>query len=91
MSRVLVLDCGSGFVKAGFSGEDEPRLVIPTIIAENSGKFSFGKNVWHLPASEDLQVIRPMERCDLKDPESMIKLWEFIYHELNIESEKFAV
>lgn len=30
----VVLDIGSGFIKAGFSGEDMPRVVIPTAIAE---------------------------------------------------------
>jgi actin-related protein len=30
----VVLDMGTGFIKAGFSGEDLPRCVIPTAIAE---------------------------------------------------------
>jgi actin-related protein len=30
----VVLDLGTGFIKAGFSGEDLPRCVIPTSIAE---------------------------------------------------------
>jgi actin-related protein len=28
-----VIDNGTGFIKAGFSGEDLPRLVIPTVVA----------------------------------------------------------
>ncbi|XP_033744353.1 actin-1-like [Pecten maximus] len=28
---VIVLDCGSGVCKAGLAGEDEPRVVFPTI------------------------------------------------------------
>lgn len=31
----VVLDNGSGFVKAGFSGEDLPRCVIPTVVSSH--------------------------------------------------------
>ena len=34
-SDVIVVDLGSGFIKAGFSGEDVPRVVIPTVIGEH--------------------------------------------------------
>eukprot|EP00930_Biecheleria_cincta_P030805 TRINITY_DN21350_c0_g1_i1.p1 TRINITY_DN21350_c0_g1~~TRINITY_DN21350_c0_g1_i1.p1 ORF type:complete len:407 (-),score=85.88 TRINITY_DN21350_c0_g1_i1:166-1386(-) len=30
---VVVLDCGSGYLKVGFSGEDAPRAVLPTAMA----------------------------------------------------------
>lgn len=30
----VVIDMGTGYIKAGFSGEDLPRCVIPTCIAE---------------------------------------------------------
>jgi actin len=33
-SEVIVIDMGSGFIKAGYSGEDLPRVVIPTVIGE---------------------------------------------------------
>lgn len=28
----MVIDLGTGFIKAGFSGEDLPRCVIPTVV-----------------------------------------------------------
>lgn len=31
--EVVVLDCGSGYLKVGFSGEDAPRAVLPTAMA----------------------------------------------------------
>lgn len=31
-SEVIVVDLGSGFIKAGYSGEDVPRVVIPTVV-----------------------------------------------------------
>lgn len=33
-SDVIVVDLGSGFIKAGYSGEDLPRVVIPTVVGE---------------------------------------------------------
>jgi actin len=32
----VVIDNGSGFVKAGFSGQDLPRLIIPTVMGEHT-------------------------------------------------------
>lgn len=35
---VIVIDLGSGFVKAGWAGEDAPRFVIPCIVCDNADK-----------------------------------------------------
>ena len=35
-SEVIVVDVGTGFIKAGYSGEDLPRVVIPTILGEKT-------------------------------------------------------
>ena len=31
----LVIDNGTGFIKAGFSGEDLTRLIIPTVVGSH--------------------------------------------------------
>lgn len=31
----VVIDNGTGCVKAGFSGQDLPRLIIPTVVGEH--------------------------------------------------------
>lgn len=33
--EVVVIDMGSGFIKAGFSGEDVPRFCIPSAVVEH--------------------------------------------------------
>jgi hypothetical protein len=33
-SETIVVDLGSGFIKAGHAGEDLPRVVIPTVLGE---------------------------------------------------------
>jgi actin len=30
----VVIDNGSGYIKAGFSGQDLPRIIMPTVIGE---------------------------------------------------------
>lgn len=30
--QAIVIDCGSGFIKAGFAGESQPRVVFPSIV-----------------------------------------------------------
>jgi actin-related protein len=33
-SRILVIDVGSRITKAGFAGDEEPSLVLPTMIVK---------------------------------------------------------
>ena len=35
-SEVIVVDIGSGFIKAGYSGQDVPRVVIPTVVGRKT-------------------------------------------------------
>lgn len=30
----VVIDNGSGYIKAGFSGQDLPRIIMPTVVGE---------------------------------------------------------
>ena len=41
-ARAVVIDNGSGQIKAGFSGDDSPRAVFPSIVGRprHRGKFS---------------------------------------------------
>mgnify|MGYP001270024167 CR=1 FL=1 len=32
----VVIDNGTGFIKAGFSGQDLPRITIPTVVGEHT-------------------------------------------------------
>lgn len=38
LEEFVVLDVGTGYIKAGFSGEDMPRAIIPTCIGEMEKK-----------------------------------------------------
>jgi len=32
----VVIDNGTGFIKAGFSGQDLPRIIMPTVMGEHT-------------------------------------------------------
>lgn len=32
----IVVDIGTGYIKAGFAGEDLPRVIIPTVVGERT-------------------------------------------------------
>ena len=38
----VVVDMGTGTVKAGYSGEDMPRVVIPTVMGEKESEIDQG-------------------------------------------------
>ncbi len=40
--EAIVIDNGSGTIKAGIAGDDAPRAVIPTIIGEPKNQVSCG-------------------------------------------------
>ncbi len=44
LNGILVVDIGSGIIKAGFSGEDAPRSIFPSIVGrpKENNKSLFG-------------------------------------------------
>jgi actin, other eukaryote len=44
-NQILVIDTGSGVVKAGFSGEDAPRSIFPSIIGRPKNLNALGVEV----------------------------------------------
>ena len=43
-SEVIVVDMGTGYIKAGYSGEDLPRVVIPTVVCEKESHVADDNN-----------------------------------------------
>jgi actin, other eukaryote len=44
-NQILVIDTGSGVVKAGFSGEDAPKRIFPSIIGRPKNLNALGVEV----------------------------------------------
>ena len=90
----LVIDFGSGFVKAGFAGNDSPSLVFPSVIgfvkypkSGQSSETQIGEEA--LSKVNELNISRPFERTVLtKDKEEDFKkIVQYIYTSLDIKGE----
>ncbi|EFC48597.1 hypothetical protein NAEGRDRAFT_60310 [Naegleria gruberi] len=95
---ILVLDNGSGLSKAGFSGEDAPRSVFPTVIGR---QLLNKKNVRCIDAfvgeeaiKRDLSSVKkyPIERGIIKNFDDMEVIWNHTFcNELKVNSENCCV
>lgn len=83
----VVIDNGSGFIKAGFSGEDAPKVVIPTVLGKFDPTEPGRSGITKLGHDLDLkqpncQLHFPIERSTIKDNdqdwENMRDIWEYI-------------
>jgi actin-related protein len=95
--EVIVIDIGTGSVKAGWAGEDAPRVVIPTIVLDDSDggeskDFLIGQDALQTLHSDDKHAISlPVERGEITDWVAMEKIWDHIFRELKVESNQFSV
>jgi len=93
----LVLDFGSGFVKAGFAGNDAPSLVFPTVI----GKFRHAKatttgNSEPLigePALSNSDVVLkyPIVRSQVQIPKDFFHIVKYVFETLDLKGENCNV
>lgn len=89
----LVIDNGSGTIKAGFAGDDEPRVVFHTIIGQHRD-LSTSSNIGNEAlAKRDILTIRhPIEHSIITNWDDMEKIWHHMfYNELRVEPEKHPV
>lgn len=98
--QVVVIDNGSGVVKAGFSGEDAPRAIFPSIVGRP-------KNVSVLVGVECkdeylgdeaqqkrgiLKISYPIEHGIVKDWDDMEKIWNHTFYvELRVSPDEHPV
>jgi actin len=95
----IVLDNGESNVKAGFNGENAPRVAIPTVIGysknnllniiEDKDKYYIGNDA--LINSSCLNLNYPLKNAKL-DSEKMEKVWSHIFfNELKVKPENHNV
>jgi actin-related protein len=99
-SQVCVIDNGSGVVKAGFSGEDAPRAIFPSIVGrpKNPGVI-IGVEAKDEYIGEEAQQKRgvlkiqyPIEHGMVKDWDDMEKIWNHTFYiELRITPDEHPV
>jgi len=98
--QAIVLDNGSGICKAGFSGEDAPRAVFPSIVGRPKyGQTLMGSCDQHIFVGDEAQKKRgvlkisyPIEHGVVKDWDDMEKIWnQTFYNELRVSPEDHPV
>jgi actin-related protein len=96
----LVVDNGSGMVKAGFSGDDAPRSVFPSIVGRPKVKPTMvGADNKEVYVGDEAQVKRgvlklayPIEHGIVTSWDDMEKIWHHTYYnELRVAPEEHAV
>jgi actin len=89
----VVLDNGSGVLKGGFAGEEQPRSVFASVIAAgrgaNQGSTLLGDEAQ--AATKGYTLSYPIESGIVADWDGMEKLWRHVYRELNVAPADQAV
>ena len=98
-TRNIIIDNGTGYFKAGFSGEEEPRVVFPAIVGRpknvafmglaKSNDFYVGLQAEHKRGILNLKY--PIEHGIVNDWDDMEKVWEHTFDELRANPEDHNV
>ena len=89
----VVIDSGTGMIKASFLGEDAPHSLFPSVTAKSKIlKRKKGLEVKDSYVGNDAQnqrefmdLVYPIERGMIMDWDSMLKVWKFVFHELQTD------
>ncbi|KAL3943807.1 MAG: hypothetical protein SGBAC_002136 [Bacillariaceae sp.] len=91
----IVIDNGSGTTKAGFGGEDDPRIVFPTLVAHPTS--TFGPNSKPQIGQEAnakwgiLDCQHPIERGIITNWDDMETIWRHTFYQLHCEPQHHPV
>ena len=95
----IVIDNGSGMIKAGFAGDDAPRAVFPTIIGKPCAQGVLGMSQKDYYVGDEAQSNRsnltlshPIEHGIIVNWDDMEKIWHHtFYNELRVAPEEYPV
>ena len=89
-AQTIVIDNGSGMMKAGFAGEEAPRAVFPTIVGRPKGGSGMQKSEYigdEAMAKRDLlNLSYPIAAGIVESWEDMEKIWhQTFYNEIWVD------
>ena len=70
----IVIDNGTGYIKAGYSGEDAPKIILPTVVSIQESQEQGKPRIMHSAGDIDLKnpespLFFPIERGVVKNNE----------------------
>ncbi|CAF1467837.1 unnamed protein product [Rotaria sordida] len=93
----IVIDNGSGTIKAGFPTDDKPRVIFPTVI----GRLRYPKTLYEtsqyiggeaIKSKEILSIHYPIEHGIITNWDDMEKIWHHtFYNELRVAPEEHPI
>lgn len=102
MKRPVVCDTGTGVIKAGFAGDQEPALVFPNLVGRPMLRFDAalggGQKVRDLMIGDEanfaramLQLSRPVQNGIVQDWDDMEVVWDYTFAQLGVEPEEHKI
>ena len=91
-NQAVIIDNGSGFIKAGFAGDDTPRVVFPSVVGKRINPVSAGQNTYvgyqaqSMARQGTFTISHPLENGNVTNWDDMEKIWSHTFHdELGID------
>eukprot|EP01099_Mayorella_cantabrigiensis_P000281 TRINITY_DN112_c0_g1_i1.p1 TRINITY_DN112_c0_g1~~TRINITY_DN112_c0_g1_i1.p1 ORF type:complete len:353 (+),score=73.40 TRINITY_DN112_c0_g1_i1:31-1089(+) len=87
----VVIDNGSGSIKAGFSAEERPRVVIPSIVGYKAESSDFYVGAEAQSRRDLSKITFPIEHGIVTNWDAMQTIWEYTFDQLSVAPEKHPI
>lgn len=88
--ETIVLDNGTGIMKAGFAGENFPRIILPNVVGYPKFKKNLEDNKIYvcddaISRKGMLKLNYPLEHGIVKDWDELEMVWSMVFNRLNVD------
>ena len=96
--KSIIIDNGTGYIKAAISGEEDSKIIIPSCIGkpkssdssyEEKNDYVFGDDIELM--KKDLKIEYPINRGIIQDWDLMEKIWGYVLYKLHSSPEECNV